>query len=127
MAHSSVPFVVKFCETSMERFRTLRAVILQALETYSIAAKLFSMVSVLSISGSRSTSESGRFDSAHGPSRWREAYNTATEVCELMNKAKTKPKTRSEYFEYLGQIFWKSDECREIMKEICFVIANGLR
>jgi len=40
---------------------------------------------------------------------WREAYNTATEVCELMNKAKTKPKTRSEYFEYLAQIFWKSE------------------
>jgi len=40
---------------------------------------------------------------------WREAYNTATEIYDLMNKAKTKLKTRSEYYEYLGQIFWKSD------------------
>lgn len=40
---------------------------------------------------------------------WREAYNTATEIFELMNKAKTKPKTRSEYYEFLGQIFWKSE------------------
>jgi len=40
---------------------------------------------------------------------WREAYNTATEVDELMKKVKVKPKPRSEYYEYLGQIFWKSE------------------
>jgi len=40
---------------------------------------------------------------------WREAYTTATEINDLMNKAKTKPKQRSEYYEYLGRIFWKSD------------------
>lgn len=40
---------------------------------------------------------------------WREAYNTATEIFELMNRTKTKPKTRSEYYDFLGQIFWKSD------------------
>lgn len=40
---------------------------------------------------------------------WRESYNTATEIYELMNKAKTKPNLRSRYYEYLGRIFWKSD------------------
>merc|ERR1719355_76419 len=40
---------------------------------------------------------------------WREAYNTGQEIYDLMNKAKTKLKTRSEYYEYLGQIFWKSE------------------
>jgi len=40
---------------------------------------------------------------------WRESYLTATEIFELMSKARPKPHLRSMYYEYLGQIFWKSD------------------
>eukprot|EP00933_Yihiella_yeosuensis_P034259 TRINITY_DN2776_c0_g1_i6.p1 TRINITY_DN2776_c0_g1~~TRINITY_DN2776_c0_g1_i6.p1 ORF type:complete len:1229 (+),score=452.93 TRINITY_DN2776_c0_g1_i6:132-3818(+) len=40
---------------------------------------------------------------------WREAYFTATEICELMAKTRPKPHLRSMYYEYLGQIFWKSE------------------
>lgn len=40
---------------------------------------------------------------------WREAYFTAAEVCELMVKTRPKPHLRSMYYEYLGQIFWKSE------------------
>ncbi|CAE8625115.1 unnamed protein product, partial [Polarella glacialis] len=40
---------------------------------------------------------------------WREAYFTATEICELMAKTRPKPPLRSMYYEYLGQIFWKSE------------------
>ena len=40
---------------------------------------------------------------------WRESYTTATEIYELMSKCRPKPHLRSMYYEYLGQIFWKSD------------------
>lgn len=40
---------------------------------------------------------------------WREAYLTATEIWDLMLKARPKPHLRSMYFEYLGYIFWKSE------------------
>mmetsp|Transcript_114923 Transcript_114923/g.371421 ORF Transcript_114923/g.371421 Transcript_114923/m.371421 type:complete len:1190 (-) Transcript_114923:112-3681(-) len=40
---------------------------------------------------------------------WRESYVTATEIFELMSKTRPKPHLRSMYYEYLGQIFWKSD------------------
>eukprot|EP00929_Paragymnodinium_shiwhaense_P085951 TRINITY_DN4640_c1_g1_i2.p2 TRINITY_DN4640_c1_g1~~TRINITY_DN4640_c1_g1_i2.p2 ORF type:complete len:1291 (+),score=520.77 TRINITY_DN4640_c1_g1_i2:132-4004(+) len=41
---------------------------------------------------------------------WREAYVTATEIYELMNKMRPKPVgRRSKYYEYLAQIFWKSE------------------
>eukprot|EP00427_Karlodinium_veneficum_P025303 CAMPEP_0169102040 /NCGR_PEP_ID=MMETSP1015-20121227/21956_1 /TAXON_ID=342587 /ORGANISM="Karlodinium micrum, Strain CCMP2283" /LENGTH=1112 /DNA_ID=CAMNT_0009163117 /DNA_START=28 /DNA_END=3366 /DNA_ORIENTATION=+ len=42
---------------------------------------------------------------------WREAYNTASEVYELMNKVqKVKIRHRSEYYDYLAKIFWKSED-----------------
>merc|ERR1712151_1309645 len=40
---------------------------------------------------------------------WKEAFASATEIEELMKKVKTKPKTRSEYYDCLGQIFWKGE------------------
>jgi len=40
---------------------------------------------------------------------WKESHTTATEICELMSKARPKPHLRSMYYEYLGQIFWKSE------------------
>eukprot|EP00428_Durinskia_dybowskii_P000002 CAMPEP_0170292592 /NCGR_PEP_ID=MMETSP0116_2-20130129/46392_1 /TAXON_ID=400756 /ORGANISM="Durinskia baltica, Strain CSIRO CS-38" /LENGTH=900 /DNA_ID=CAMNT_0010544087 /DNA_START=104 /DNA_END=2803 /DNA_ORIENTATION=+ len=40
---------------------------------------------------------------------WGGAYLTATEIFDLMSKARPKPHLRSMYYEYLGQIFWKSD------------------
>jgi len=40
---------------------------------------------------------------------WREAYQTATEIYELMSKAKVKPHLRSLYYDFLGHIFWKSE------------------
>lgn len=59
---------------------------------------------------------------------WREAYTTATEIYELMNKGpKIKPPTRFEYYKYLGEIFWRSDNylfhAFACMKNVMFVKA----
>ncbi|CAE7436960.1 TIF3A1, partial [Symbiodinium sp. CCMP2456] len=45
---------------------------------------------------------------------WREAYNTSSEICDLMTalgkvNQRPKPHLRSMYYEHLGQIFWKSE------------------
>jgi len=45
---------------------------------------------------------------------WREAYNTSSEICDLMAalgkvNQRPKPHLRSMYYEHLGQIFWKSE------------------
>eukprot|EP00437_Effrenium_voratum_P001883 CAMPEP_0181422406 /NCGR_PEP_ID=MMETSP1110-20121109/13598_1 /TAXON_ID=174948 /ORGANISM="Symbiodinium sp., Strain CCMP421" /LENGTH=1164 /DNA_ID=CAMNT_0023545503 /DNA_START=137 /DNA_END=3631 /DNA_ORIENTATION=+ len=45
---------------------------------------------------------------------WREAYNTSSEICDLMAalgklNVRPKPHLRSMYYEHLGQIFWKSE------------------
>lgn len=58
---------------------------------------------------------------------WREAYFTANEIYELMNKTRPKPHLRSMYYEYLGQIFWKSDNylfhAFSCLKNVLFVKA----
>jgi len=40
---------------------------------------------------------------------WREAYLTSEDVHQMMVKTKPKPHLRSQYYDFLGQIFWKSD------------------
>ncbi|CAK0850751.1 unnamed protein product [Prorocentrum cordatum] len=41
---------------------------------------------------------------------WRESYNIANEMFELMAKVpRVKPRLRSQYYDFLGQIFWKAD------------------
>jgi len=40
---------------------------------------------------------------------WREAYQIATDMHELMSKGKPKAAVRSQYYEFLGRIFWKSE------------------
>mmetsp|Transcript_45585 Transcript_45585/g.122893 ORF Transcript_45585/g.122893 Transcript_45585/m.122893 type:complete len:917 (+) Transcript_45585:90-2840(+) len=41
---------------------------------------------------------------------WRESYNIANEIFELMGKVpRVKPRLRSQYYDFLGQIFWKAE------------------